>query len=126
MRRVQVDVNDRQPDLATCKFIGLFTPRNRFSQHPDSVAGCVDHSLRSSYFAFWSSTRAVAKGMSASSSTRVCAALLATYSMKDARRVRECHITIGHIACSMVEQLAPGLLFICSPTPENGGIANFF
>src|SRR6266851_2162376 len=34
--------------------------------------------------------------------------LLLNVPSKDAQRIQECHITIGHIACSLIEQLALG------------------
>jgi len=34
--------------------------------------------------------------------------LLLNVPSKDAQRIQECHITIGHIACSLIEQLACG------------------
>ncbi|PYU75300.1 MAG: phosphoheptose isomerase, partial [Acidobacteria bacterium] len=32
--------------------------------------------------------------------------LLLNVPSRDAQRIQECHITIGHIACSLIEQLA--------------------
>src|SRR6266851_9194456 len=53
---------------------------------PGTIESCGQDECRgrTSYFAFSSSTRAVAKGMTASSSTGVRAALFETYSVKDA------------------------------------------
>jgi D-sedoheptulose 7-phosphate isomerase len=34
--------------------------------------------------------------------------LLLNVPSKDAQRIQECHITIGHIVCSLIERLACG------------------
>src|SRR5437879_3468825 len=40
--KARVGASDKQPDLATCRVTGFFTPRNRFRQHGDSGIARVD------------------------------------------------------------------------------------
>ncbi len=56
--------------------------------------------------AFWSATRAVGCTKETGGQLASKVDLLLNVPSNDAQCIQECHITIGHIACSLIEKLA--------------------